>query len=280
MTEGPKNMGKSTKFEMPGVLRLSLMLLMSDRLPIPVTLAESSGISALNVSKLSKWWKLTLASVNDIVSNPSMIMADDSVNGSTLDCCWGWISSWLLLLIVSSSCWPPLSLLLLEEETTALGSSWMDVWGDSGPVCAGGAPPPTAEALSDWSLPDGGSMIDYSAQSNNTCTIECCRPSDHRFLRLLFIYLFFSWNFRLFFSSFFKKRFNFCFFEKCGRKIGAKHVPEFKNVLLVESQMKMNRIVAVWQTKCFLDEFEYWKCHAPIETTFAFVLKMFSSFKT
>ena len=278
MTEGPKNMGKSIKFEMPGVLRLSLMLLVSERLPIPATLAESSGISALNVSKLSKWWKLTLASANDIVSNPSMIMADDSVNGSTLDCCWGWISSWLLLSIASSSSWPPLSLLLLEEETTALGSSWMDVWGDSGPVCAGGAPPPTAEALSDWSLPDGGSMIDYSAQSNNTCTIECCRPSDHRFLWLLFI--FFSWNFLLFFFFFLKKKVQLLVFWKCGRKIGAKHVPEFKNVLLVETQMKMNRIVAVFQTKCFLDEFKYWKFHAPIETTFAFVLKMSSSFKT
>ena len=169
---------------MPGVLRLSLMLLISDRLPIADRLAESSGISALNVSKLSRWWKWTLASANDIVSNASMIMAGDSVNGSL-----NWTTTWLLVA-------PP-------EAATALGSSWLDVWGDSGPVCAGGAPPPTAEALSDWSLPDGGSMIDNSAQSNDTCTAEDWRTSDHRnYLSLLQFYLPSSFNLLVLFANF------------------------------------------------------------------------------
>lgn len=162
---------------MPGVLRLSLMLLASDLIrPSPATLAESSGISALNVSKLSRWWKWTLASPNDMVSNPSMIMAEDS---GSLD--WGWTTIWLLVA-------PP-------ETTAALGNSWLDERGDSGPVCAGGAPPPTAEALSDWSLPDGGSMIDNSAQSNNTCTTEC-RRNDHRKSKFL-------WTFGNFSSRYF-----------------------------------------------------------------------------
>ena len=136
-TDGPKKMGKSMKPEM-GVLRLSLMLLGSDRRTIPATFAESSGISALKVSKLSRWWKWTLAASPKDISNPSMIML------TSVDSLW--------IAVVCAT--PP---------PEPLGNANpVEEWGDSGPVCAGGAPPPTAEALGDWSLPDDVSMIDNS----------------------------------------------------------------------------------------------------------------------